>query len=84
LDDPVHTAMTTTQLATCRSSDDVNIASKKMAEFQIRRLPVTTDDGRVAGIVAMADLARHHLFTEETGAALYHVSQPSPTPSALQ
>jgi CBS-domain-containing membrane protein len=30
-----------------------------MAQHQVRRLPVCEEDGRLVGIVAQADIARH-------------------------
>ena len=35
-----------------------------MAQHQIRRLPVVEEDGKLIGIVAQADVARHARFND--------------------
>src|SRR5262249_55596178 len=45
-------------IVTCREDDDVETAERLMEEHQIRRIPVTDDDGRLSGIIAQADIAR--------------------------
>jgi CBS domain-containing protein len=47
-----------TSLGTVREEDDVIDALARMRENGVRRLPVTTGDGRLAGIVALDDLVR--------------------------
>ncbi|HEY6573279.1 MAG TPA: CBS domain-containing protein [Candidatus Eisenbacteria bacterium] len=44
---------------TCLPDEDVHTALRKMAEAQVRRLPVTDAEGNLRGIVALNDLARH-------------------------
>jgi CBS domain-containing protein len=69
---PVRDAMTATIIAV-RADQDVDDAIDLMREHAIRRLPVV-DDGRLVGMVALADLARK---TDERrqSAALEGVSQ---------
>jgi CBS domain-containing protein len=46
------------QVLTCRASDHVEDAQRLLQKEQIRRLPVVDNDGALAGIVSMADIAR--------------------------
>lgn len=39
--------------------DTLERAEQQMREHQVRRLPVTDGDGRIAGILSLNDLARH-------------------------
>jgi CBS domain-containing protein len=43
---------------TCRPTDAIEDAEKIMREAQIRRLPVVDADGRLVGLISLADLAR--------------------------
>jgi CBS domain-containing protein len=61
---------------TCRESDDVQAAVEAMKRNQVRRLPILDSEGRLAGIVAQADLARV-LHEEDVGDLVEDVSQPS-------
>lgn len=54
----------------------VDKAAHLMAEKQIRRLPVV-ENGQIAGIVAIGDLATRHPSAEEAGHALSDISTPS-------
>ena len=45
------------KLVTCRADDDVDIAMKAMAQFQLRRIPVVEDNMRLVGIISQADVA---------------------------
>jgi len=42
----------------CTPEDSVDEAERKLRERQLRRLPVVDTDGRLVGILAMADLVR--------------------------
>jgi CBS domain-containing protein len=57
-----------------REDDDVSETARKMSEEQIRRLPVTDDQGRLCGIVSLGDLARE--TEKDAGKALEGVSAP--------
>jgi CBS domain-containing protein len=46
-------------LVTVDPQQDLDEALRLMAEHQVRRLPVVEEDGRLVGILAQADVARH-------------------------
>ena len=48
-----------TQLVTIDPEQELEEALRLMAQHQVRRLPVVEEDGRLVGIVAQADVARH-------------------------
>jgi CBS domain-containing protein len=54
---------------------DVEEAAKLMESVQIRRLPITAEDGRLTGIVSLGDLAT--AGTPEAETALEEISTPS-------
>ena len=43
---------------TVRPETEIEEASRLMEQYQLRRLPVVGDDGRICGMVAQADLAK--------------------------
>lgn len=49
----------TARVVTCASQDDVQAAIHLMQEHQVRRLPVLDKDGRLVGMLSLADLIRH-------------------------
>lgn len=55
---------------------DVREAQRVMSDRQIRRLPVV-EDGRLAGLVVLGQIARRESDEERTGEALKVISQPS-------
>ena len=60
-------------VTTCRPGDDADRAAAAMGREQIRRLPVT-EDGRLVGMVSLADMARREKLTMEAAAALGDIS----------
>ena len=58
---------------TCRPDDDADRAAASMGREQIRRLPVT-QDGRLVGMVSLADMARREMLVMEAAAALGDIS----------
>lgn len=52
----------------------VDEAAKLMASNKIRRLPVV-DNGKLVGVVAIADLAVREIFVNEAGKALSDISE---------
>ncbi|MFF0490285.1 CBS domain-containing protein [Nocardia sp. NPDC004068] len=57
-----------------RADDDVALVRKKMAQYQIRRIPVLDADHNLVGLVAQADVARA-LSDKKTGEVVEAVSQ---------
>jgi CBS domain-containing protein len=60
--DPQHTPVRevmTTEVVCCHEADDIREAAKLMQATQLRRLLVINDDGRLVGIVSLADLVLH-------------------------
>ncbi len=57
LDCAVREVMTARHLTTVRMDDDVSAVARKMRRDHVRRIPVMADDERVAGVVAVVDLA---------------------------
>ena len=53
----------TTNVCTCNENEDISDAESKMAQNQIRRIPVV-DNKKVIGILTLGDLAH---YNEETG-----------------
>ncbi len=47
-----------TKLFSCRSTDSIDDALKLMEANQLHRLPVVDQDGRLVGLVSLADAAR--------------------------
>ena len=66
--DPVH----------CRENDDVQQAVKLMSERQVRRMPIVDAQGRLAGIIAQADVATRVNRDETTGELVEAISEPRP------
>jgi CBS-domain-containing membrane protein len=58
LHDLVVSACMQRELHTCRPEDGIDLALGLMAERQVRRLPVVTADGKIAGTISLADAAR--------------------------
>ena len=64
----------TSRLVTVDPDQDLDEALRLMAENQVRRLPVVEEDGKVVGIVAQADVAKHS-SDEQTGEVVQQISQ---------
>ena len=73
-DTPVREIMTT-GVVCARKDDDVSEIARRMSEEQVRRLPVTDEQGRLCGIVSLGDLARE-TDQDAAGKALEGVSAP--------
>lgn len=74
-DSPVSEIMSGS-LKTVREDDDVDEVYDTMAAAQVRRLPVVDGEGRLCGIVAMADIARRD-DDKAVGDTLQEVSEKS-------
>jgi CBS domain-containing protein len=66
-------ACMTTKVITAQPETDAHEAANTMAENQIRRL-VIMDGDRVAGIVALGDMALQQIHVDEAGSALSGIS----------
>lgn len=62
-----------TDVRSARAGDDLNTVKEIMSGAQVRRVPVTDDDGRVLGMIAQADLAVDAV--ENRGAARIDVAE---------
>jgi CBS domain-containing protein len=71
----VREAMTSNPL-TCREDEDVHEAVARMAERQVRRLPVVDAQGRLCGIIAQADIATRVSKDKTTGDLVEAISAP--------
>jgi CBS domain-containing protein len=63
-----------TRLVTVDPDQDLDEALRLMAKNQVRRLPVVEEDGKLVGIVAQADVARH-TSDEKTGEVVEQISK---------
>jgi CBS domain-containing protein len=70
------------------AGDPIEEAEAIMAAAQVRRLPVVDADGKIRGVVSLADLAYHvrrgsgkpdGLSLERVAATLVAISQPAPS-----
>ena len=61
-------------LVTIDPEQELGEALRLMAQHQVRRLPVVEEDGRLVGIVAQADVARHGDDTQ-TGLVVEQISK---------
>jgi len=66
----------TTDLVTCGEEDDVRQAVSRMAERQIRRIPVVDRSGNLRGIIAQADIATRVHQDKTTGELVEAISEP--------
>jgi CBS domain-containing protein len=64
-------------VAFVQEEDEVETASRLMAERQVRRVPVFGPDRKLTGILALADLAIERRAQEAAGEALEGVSAPA-------
>lgn len=76
LDTPVAQVMTE-GVETCREDDNVADAAAKMGSKQIRRLVVLNDQGRLAGIISLGDIAIDY-GAKRVGETLEEISENSP------
>ena len=75
-------ACMTTTVVTCSPNDSVEKATELMKENQIRRIPVVDEQGRIQGVVSMADLIhRGDIKAKAAHDTLKEVSAPTEEPS---
>ncbi|HJR81470.1 MAG TPA: CBS domain-containing protein [Anaerolineales bacterium] len=63
------------KLVTCRADDDVDVAMKAMAQFQLRRIPVVEENMRLVGIIAQADVATRMDAPQRTAEVVKEISE---------
>jgi CBS domain-containing protein len=63
------------KLITCRPDDDVDVAIKAMAQFQLRRIPVVEDNMKLVGIISQADVATRVHEPEKTAEVVKEISE---------
>lgn len=76
-DDPAQTPVRDIMSRGCVTvspSDDCREAARRMAEKQVRRLPVV-EDGKLVGMLSLADMARSHRYDMEAAQALCDISE---------
>lgn len=73
---PIEEAMTT-EIFYVRPDDFVFEAIRLMGDKQVRRVPVVNDDGSLAGIIAMADIALEMEDEREIAETLEEISSGS-------
>ena len=61
-------------VVTIDPQQELDEALRLMAQHQLRRLPVVEEDGKLVGIVAQADVARH-ADSERTGQVVEEISE---------
>lgn len=61
-------------LVTIDPQQDLDEALRLMAQHQVRRLPVVEEDGKLVGIIAQADVARH-ADSSRTGEVVEEISE---------
>jgi CBS domain-containing protein len=66
----------TSDPVTCRPDAAVQRALDLMAEHQLRRIPVVSDDRRLLGIIAQADVATRMDAPRRIAALVEEISQP--------
>ena len=74
---PEHTPVCrimTTRVAVAEPGDTVFLAAEKMAQEQVRRLPVV-ENGRLVGMVSLADVSRREDYSMEAAVALTEISR---------
>ncbi|MBU1376991.1 MAG: CBS domain-containing protein [Alphaproteobacteria bacterium] len=76
LDTPVAKVMTD-EVETCREDDNVADAAAKMGSKQIRRLAVLNDQGKLAGIISLGDIAIDY-GAKKVGQTLEEISESTP------
>ena len=73
---PVRQIMTE-DVTTCSPDDNLESALELMSNEQVRRLPVCDPDGKLVGIVTLADAAHRDPDKSEVGEALDEICEPA-------
>ena len=73
----VSDVMSTSRLATCSPDDNLDDAMERMANEQVRRIPIVDDRGSLVGIVAQADIVRKARDSDRAERTVREISEPS-------
>ena len=74
----VRDAMMAKNIVTCRPEDDLEKVINCMRENQVRRVPIVDTEGKLRGIVSIADILQHSdLPSGATHETLKTISEPS-------
>ena len=63
------------KLVTCYADDNIDVAMKSMAQFQLRRIPVVGQNMELVGIISQADVATRVDAPEKTGEVVKEISE---------
>lgn len=63
-------------VVTCREDENVDDAVSRMAQRQVRRIPVVDRNGNLCGIIAQADIATRVNRDKTTGELVEAISEP--------
>lgn len=66
---------------TIKEEEEIGCAISLMADKQVRRLPVTDNDGQLVGMITLGDLAIHQLTDGRAEIVLKEISEPSTNPN---
>ena len=80
-DSPISQVMTG-NLEYVMADDDLDRAADKMADHQVRRLPVVDENKQLVGIISIGDLAQEHK-DKVIGRTLEEISQPGRGPTTM-
>jgi CBS domain-containing protein len=69
--------MSKDDLITCTEDEEVEDATRKMRDKQVRRLPVLNAERRLVGILALGDVAADEVDVRVSSEALREISRPS-------
>jgi CBS domain-containing protein len=76
-DCPVNQHMTAQGLVTVRPDADVQEVHELMTTHQVRRIPVTDSEGRILGVIALADVAVKAEKPRDAGHLVAEISEPA-------
>lgn len=71
----VSDVMSSSPVATCRHTDDVDHLMSSMRSEQVRRIPIVDDRGSLVGVVSQADIVRK-ARGGQTEATISQISEP--------
>lgn len=70
------------KIVSCRADEKIEEALKKMKKNQVKRLPVTSQDGSLIGIISIADILlatdNHKSLRKKVFSTLKSISKPRP------